>query len=175
MASVVESRERGRLRLRRGQAVALVVAVLLTATLVRSELVDMVRVESDSMAPTTCSGDLVLVSRWNPRAAKVNDIVIFSSPVDAKPLIKRVVGVTGQSVAIEDGQLVVDGRDVLEPYVDLDSIDGVYYGPVQVPNGTVLVMGDHREVSVDSRSYGPVPVGDISGRRLANVWSSCPS
>jgi signal peptidase I len=83
------------------------------------------------------------------------------------------VGVAGQRVAIEDGELVVDGHRVAEPYVDQDTIDGLYYGPVTVPQGTVLVMGDHREVSVDSRSYGPVPVSNVDGRRLATLWSPC--
>jgi len=69
----------------------------------------------------------------------------------------------------------VDGRVVSEPYVNHASIDGVYYGPVVVPPGTVPVLDDHREDSFASRTFGPVPLSDISGRGLATLWTSCPS
>ncbi len=163
---------------RRGRSgprgVAVVLVVLALGLLVRTYLVDTVSVSSDSMAPTVCAGDLVLVARWNPHAVEVDDIITFANPGDGTPMIKRVVGVAGQTVAIEDAQLKVDGHVVPEPYVDLRTIDGVYYGPVGVPDGTVLVMGDHREISIDSRSFGPVPVAAIDGRRLLTLWSSCP-
>jgi len=175
MTSVATTVEPVHGRLRRSRAVAALVAVLALVALARILLIDTVWVSSDSMSPTVCTGDLVLVARWNPRAAKVNDIVTFASPADGSFTIKRVVGVAGQRVGIEDGQLVVDGHAVSEPYVDIKTIDGVYYGPVSVPSGTVLVMGDHRELSIDSRSFGPVPVAAIDGRRLATLWSSCPA
>ena len=73
------------------------------------------------------------------------------------------VALAGQSVEIADAVLKVDGRRVKEPYVNSASIDGVYFGPVTVPEGTVFLMGDDREVSVDSRAYGPVPVSRIDG------------
>jgi signal peptidase I len=88
-------------------------------------------------------------------------------------MIKRVVGVAGQRVAIEDAQLVVDRRPVDEPYVDHRTIDGVYFGPVTVPAGTVFVMGDHREVSIDSRAYGPIAISAIKGRMVTVVRKSC--
>jgi signal peptidase I len=173
MTSVAQSVEREHHRRSDHRLVAVVLAVLLVGALVRVMLVDTVRVSLDSMAPTLCGGDVLLVTRWQPQSWHVNDIVTFSSPADGSPSVKRIVGVAGQRVAIEDGELVVDGHRVAEPYVDQDTIDGWYYGPVTVPQGTVLVMGDHREVSVDSRSYGPVPVGSVDGRRLATLWSPC--
>jgi signal peptidase I len=146
----------------------------LTVVLVRSQFLDVATVSSDSMAPTVCTGDTVLVVRLDrPSSVQVDDIVTFHSPQDGGQTIKRVVAVAGQSVAIHDAELVVDGRTMDEPYVDHASIDGVYFGTVIVPAGTVFVMGDHRETSIDSRAYGPVPLGDIDGRLLWDLPWGC--
>ena len=97
----------------------------------------------------------------------------FPSPQDGGQTIKRVVAVAGQSVAIQDAELVVDGRTVDEPYVDHASIDGVYTATVTVPDGMVFVMGDHRETSIDSRAYGPIPTTAINGRLLWDLPWNC--
>ena len=107
------------------------------------------------------------------RAVAVGDIVTFPSPQDGTSTIKRVVALGGQQVAIRDAELVVDEHQVDEPYVDHASIDGVYFGPVTVPDGSVFVMGDHRETSIDSRSYGPIRAADINGRLLLRVGPQC--
>ncbi len=153
--------------------------VLLTALVVvgvRTTVADAVRVSSGSMSPTVCTGDVVLLDRFRPvRGLGTGDIVSFPSPADGTETLKRVVAVGGQRVAIADAVLVVDGQPVTEPYVDAASVDGVYFGPVTVPVGTVFVMGDDRELSIDSRRWGPVDLTTIDGRLLSTVWSSCPS
>jgi signal peptidase I len=155
--------------------VAVVVLVAGVAT-ARLTVFDPVRVTSGSMAPTVCTGDVVVVDHLAPRrGVEVDDIVTFPSPTDGSEQIKRVVAVGGQQVAIEDAQLVVDGRAVEEPYVDLASIDAVYFGPLTVPEGTVFLLGDERELSIDSRAFGPVPVADLDGRLVLTAWSRCPS
>ena len=152
-----------------GVAVAALVVVI-----VRWQFLDVVTVSSDSMAPTVCTGDIVLVARLDhPAAVGVDDIVTFPSPQDGGQTIKRVVAVAGQSVAIHDAELVVDGRTVDEPYVDHASIDGVYTGTVTVPEGMVFVLGDHRETSIDSRAYGPIPTTVINGRLLLDPPWNC--
>lgn len=151
---------------------ALVVA--LGVVVVRTQLVDIATVTSDSMAPTVCVGDTVVTTRLSaPDDLAVNDIVTFPNPADGDPMIKRVVAVAGQRVGIADARLVVDGAAVNEPYVDLASIDGVYFGPVTVPAGTVFVMGDHRETSIDSRAFGAIPTAAIDGRLLWDIGSNC--
>ena len=87
--------------------------------------------------------------------------------------IKRIVAVGGQKVGIADAVLEVDGRAVAEPYVDRATIDGVYFGPVMVPVGSVFVMGDNREFSIDSRTFGPIPTEAIDGRLVTTLWSAC--
>jgi signal peptidase I len=155
-------------------AAAAVVIVALSVLILRATVLDTVTVSSDSMAATVCAGDTVLLTRKvNPDTVHVGDIVTFASPQSDAPTIKRVVAVAGQSVAIRDSYLVVDGHVREEPYVDHASIDGVYFGPVTVSDGSVFVMGDHRETSVDSRAYGPIPASSISGRMLWSLWPTC--
>jgi len=142
-------------------------AVALAVVIVRWQFLDIATVTSDSMAPTVCTGDTVLVARLDhPSTVGVDDIVTFPSPQDGGQTIKRVVAVAGQSVAIHDAELVVDGRTFDEPYVDHASIDGVYTGTVTVPQVSLFVLGDHRETSIDSRGYGPIPTTVINGRLL---------
>ncbi len=146
----------------------------LAVVVVRWQFLDVATVSSDSMAPTVCTGDTVVIARLDhPSTVRVDDIVTFVSPQDGAETIKRVVAVPGQSVAIHDAELVVDGRTVDEPYVDHASIDGVYFGTVTVPDRTVFVMGDHRETSIDSRAYGPVPLGAVNGRLLWDLPWGC--
>ncbi len=153
-------------------AAALLVAG--AAVIVRTQYIDVVAVSSDSMAPTVCTGDTLLLARVHGTdEVAAGDIVTFSSPADGAPAIKRVVAVGGQRLLITDGHLIVDGRAVSEPYVDRAEVSGVFFQTLDVPFGSVFVLGDHREVSVDSRSYGPVPVSAIGGRLLLTMWSGC--
>ncbi len=153
---------------------AAVLSVIVAAVVVRTQFLDTARVSSDSMAPTVCTGDLVLLARLHgDDSVEVGQIVTFPSPQDGVATIKRVVAVGGQTVAIKDAELYVDHQRVDEPYVDHASIDGVYFGTVTVPAGSVFVMGDHRETSIDSRVYGPIPTSLIDGRLLADMWSEC--
>jgi signal peptidase I len=161
---------------RRWRPVVVVLVLVAVVVAARLTVCDPLRVSSGSMAPTVCTGDVVVIDHLAPRRGlDVGDIVTFPSPVTGAEQIKRVVARGGQSVAIADAVLQVDGRPVAEPYVDAASIDGVYFGPVTVPEGTVFLMGDDREVSVDSRAYGPVPVGQVDGRLVTTLWSACPS
>jgi signal peptidase I len=106
-----------------------------------------------------------LTPRWG--GVDVGDVVVFTSPDDGADTVKRVVALGGQTVSLDDAVLHVDGVAVDEPQVDLSRIDGTWFGPVTVPDGSVFVMGDSRGVSIDSRTYGAVPLDDIEGRVVA--------
>jgi signal peptidase I len=142
--------------------------VLMTASFV----VEPVRVRSQSMSPTLTGGDHLLIDKISARAhhPRRGDVVAFELPTTPGLLIKRVVAVAGDTVGIEDGVLVVDGRPIEEPFVDPAQMDSVYFGPVTVPDRTVFVMGDNRANSVDSRNLGPVPIGNVVGRALLRIW-----
>jgi signal peptidase I len=81
-----------------------------------------------------------------------------------------VVALAGDRVGLADGRLVVNGHRRPEAYVDLASVDGVYFGPEVVPAGSVFVMGDDRADSVDSRDFGPVALDRVLGRVLWRLW-----
>jgi signal peptidase I len=144
---------------------ALVLAALLG---VREFVLTPVAVHGVSMEPTVHDGT-ALVARWaDPGDLRRGQLVVFRDPQGALAL-KRVVGVAGDRVAIRDAVLEVNGRPVREPYVDESRIDGTYFGPVQVPAGTVFVMGDNRAPSIDSRIYGPIAFNRVIGRVLV-TW-----
>lgn len=150
-------------RVRFWLVLALVVAVVLA---VRTFALDPLRVSSGSMEPTLGVGDTVLVDKVTPHFTRItpDELVVFHEPTDGALVVKRVVATAGQVVEFRDAVLFVDGRARNEPYVDLKSIDALYFGPVTVPPGHVFVLGDHRAVSIDSRHYGSVEISAIVGR-----------
>ena len=181
---------RATLRRRALAFVGLVAAPAATLTWV----VQPVRVTSDSMSPTLTPGQQVLLlkqpwagtvargdvvvldgARWSERAAAAvasgGVVGLSADRVDAAvrtvrdtSLVKRVVGIGGDTVELDDGALVVNGTRVVEPFVDLESVDGVWFGPVTVPPDAVFVLGDARATSVDSRDLGAVALDAVEGR-----------
>ena len=157
---------------RSGVRVVVVAAVVLGAVLlVRGVFAEPREVASESMEPTLHPGSVVLVDKIGPRLRGIHrdDVVVFASPQDGRESVKRVVAVAGQHVAIRDADLYVDDVKVVEPQVDHSRIDGLWFGPVTVPERAVFVLGDARAGSVDSRVYGSVPLGAIHGR-VAMAW-----
>jgi signal peptidase I len=130
------------------------------------------RVNASSMSPTLASGDHVLVDELSYRFTTPHrgDVVTLHRPGGAQLLVKRVAAVGGDTVGIEDGVLIVNGRTVRERYVDYPHMDSVYFGPVTVPPGDVFVLGDNRPDSVDSRDFGSVPNRVVTGRVLLRLW-----
>lgn len=129
-------------------------------------------VPSASMTPTLRPGDHVVVNKLAYRLGdpRRGDLVVFHQPHDGGLLLKRVVAIGGQLVGIEDGVLHVDGRAIREPFVNRRLVDSVYFGPVRVPRDAVFVMGDRREDSVDSRSFGTVQRSLLVGRVDLRIW-----
>jgi signal peptidase I len=164
----------GTARLAERRWVLLAVGLLGSAVLFRAQVIDTMSVESDSMAPTICDGDRLVVSKLGSADdLGRDDLVVFRSPADGDRAVKRVVAVEGQRVEIRDGVLFVDRERRDEAYVDPATMDGAFFGPTVVDEGAVFLLGDHREVSIDSRDYGAVPRDLVEGRVLTTLWSSC--
>jgi signal peptidase I len=128
-------------------------------------------VEQTSMEPTLEPEQRVIVDRLTPRfdPYKPGDIIVFEAPADAHlqaPAIKRVIATEGSVVEIADGKVSVDGVVLDEPYTyglePTTSSSG--QSRWVVPPGQLFVLGDHRAVSVDSRSFGPVDISSVVGR-----------
>ena len=151
----------------------LLISVVLVFGVVRPFIVEAYYVPSGSMEPTLMPGDRVLAAKFYYRFFKPQrgDLVVFSDPgIPRETLVKRVVGLPGDTVAIKDGILYINGEPKKEPYVDHRLTDSTFFGPVRVPRGHVFVMGDNRTNSVDSRSFGPVPQGDLLGKVFLRFW-----
>ncbi|WP_081737933.1 signal peptidase I [Arthrobacter sp. H41] len=144
----------------------IVLAVLLLVTLlaVRLWIVEPLTVASDSMEPAVAQYSTVLMLKpFSREQVAPGALIVFISPEGGTPTLKRVVAVGGQTVAIEDSILLVDGEPMPEPGIDHTRIDGTYFGPVQVPESHVFVLGDNRAGSIDSRDYGSIPLEALLG------------
>jgi signal peptidase I len=146
--------------------VVVVMATLAAVLLIRAQVAETVRISSDSMAPALNRDEKVLLDKLTPRLGRMDrgDLVAFASPQDGELVLKRVVGLGGDTVEIRDAVLFVNGGQVVEHGVDLAAFDATYFGPVSVPPGELFVLGDNRVGSVDSRAYGGVPVRAVTGR-----------
>ncbi|MFF7727580.1 signal peptidase I [Streptomyces sp. NPDC008001] len=136
-------------------------------------------VPTDSMAPTIGSGDRVLAERVGGSDVRRGDIVVFKDKVwGDSPMVKRVVGTGGDTVACCDGQgrLTVDGKPIEEPYLQDKGPASPTRFSVTVPEGQLFLLGDHRSDSVDSRghlsdaSHGAVPRAAVKARVDATAW-----
>ena len=145
---------------------------MLALVLVRAVLAEPFRIDSGSMLPTLRAGDQVLVDKRAYRDAlpRRGDLVVFHAPRTGDVTLKRAVGLPGDTVAIEDGVLVVNGRRQTEPYAAPDAIDSVYFGPERVGAEAVFVLGDNRADSIDSRAFGAVPRSDLMGEVRVRLW-----
>lgn len=166
------ARSTGRNRRRRWPGVlAVAVALVLVASVTGVLPVRLMRVGSDSMSPTIATGDLVLVERSGGPVERM-DVVVVDHPDTGVLLVKRAVALGGDRLAIEDGVLVVNDEAVCEPGIDPARLDGVWFGPVTVARGEVFLLGDDRSSSVDSRAFGSVPAGDVTGIVSSRLWPS---
>lgn len=136
-------------------------------------------VKGSSMERTLEPGQYVLIDKLTPRFEpyKRGDIVVLGAPAgsggaSSVPFIKRVIGVAGDTVELRGGAVYVNGVKLDEPYVyDLQPTDQTTGATSWlVGAGQLLVFGDHREVSDDSRFFGPVPIGDVIGRAWLRYW-----
>lgn len=148
------------------------VAIFVVFGLIRPFVVEPFGITTDSMTPTLRAGDDVLAVKFAYRLAEPRrgEVALFEDPRDGAPTIKRIVGIAGDTVAVRDGVLFVNGERQREGYVDYGLTDSTFLGPAEVPDGHVYLMGDNRMNSLDSRSYGPVPEADLLGRVPLRVW-----
>lgn len=128
-------------------------------------------IPSASMAPTLQSGDQIVVTRYLGSEPKRGDVIVFQSMTQADELlVKRVAAVPGDLIDSRLGRLRIGGYTVSEPYVMHQATTGAIE-PQLVPAHCYFVLGDNREDSLDSRSWGFVPREKIVGRARLVLWS----
>ena len=129
-----------------------------------------VRVDGFSMLTTLKDGEFVLVSKVNYRFGNVErgDIIVFHFPVDPhQELIKRVIGLPGDMISVQNGQVSVNGQILKENYI---AAAPAYSGEWKVPEGQLFVLGDNRNDSSDSHSWGFLPFEKVVGKAVVIYW-----
>ncbi len=129
-----------------------------------------VRVDGFSMRPTLQDGEFVLVNRLAYRFGEVQrgDIIVFHYPSDpSQELIKRVIGMPGEQVEIRSGQVFINETPLNEDYI---AAAPVYSGMWQIPEDQLFVLGDNRNDSSDSHSWGLLPIEKVIGKAILIYW-----
>jgi signal peptidase I len=129
-----------------------------------------IRVDGSSMEPSLHSGEFVIVNRLAYRfgAPEHGDVVVFHFPGDLEQeYIKRIIGLPGDQVSVRNGQVYINQQAIYEPYI---AASPRYEGNWSVPEGHVFVLGDNRNNSSDSHSFGPVPQGNVIGEAFFVYW-----
>ena len=148
---------------------AAVMAVLIVVFVVQP-----VKVEGTSMQPRLENEERIFVNKfvYNFDPIERGDIVVFWFPDDpSKSFIKRVIGLPGERVRVERGQVFIDGHPIDEPYLAPErNRSARTYAETDVKNHYYYVMGDNRDASNDSRAWGLVPEKYIYGKAMFRYW-----
>ncbi len=180
------------------EGAGLVVLAIIVAVVVRTFVLQAYYIPSASMVPQLRVNDRVVVSRlaYDLHRPHRGDVVVFPAPPGEAPpprqrnlasrlfhdvgaglglstdqtvLIKRVIGLPGETVQGQGGRIYIDGRMLIEPYLP-KTTETSTFGPQRIPAGMVWVMGDNRGDSSDSRVFGAIPQRTIVGRAVWKIW-----
>lgn len=174
----------------------LLLTALVIAVVIKTFLVQPFWIPSESMLPTIEVNDRVMVNKlaFDLGELERGDIVVFRDPAEPEidesipeaiirsvleavgvrtrgrdDLIKRVIGLPGETVTIQENRVHINGVAIDEPYLS-DNSDMPDEGPFEVDQDQVFVMGDNREFSFDSRRFGPIPQNDLVGEAFLTIW-----
>ena len=156
--------------------IVLVVASLAVALVVRAFLIQAFYIPSESMLPTLHKDDRVLVNKLSYRLHDVHrgDVIVFEAPPQAstsevKDLIKRVVGLPGETIEGRGGEIYIDGKPLDEPYLPA-TVRSREFPAEKVPPHSFWVLGDNRQDSKDSTFFKSIDQGTIVGRAFVRIW-----
>lgn len=156
-----------------------IVPAVLIALLINLFLAQATRVYGQSMEPNLHTDQRLIVEKVSYNrylrqifgfdGPKRGDVVVISmEDQGGELLIKRIIGLPGDTIEIHDSQVFVNNVPLTEPY--LSDITNGRYGPMEVPPLHIFVLGDNRSYSNDSRNFGTIPIDDIVGRAWFSYW-----
>jgi signal peptidase I len=154
------------------EVVETILPAILIAVLINIFIGQATRVEGQSMEPNLHTDQRLVIEKVSYRlhAPERFDVVVLKLPNRGEELlIKRVVGLPGETVEIQDGRVYINGLLLEEAFLTSETRPG-RHGKVTVPPLHVFVLGDNRNHSNDSRSFGPVPLDNIVGRAWVSYW-----
>ena len=132
-----------------------------------------VKVEGTSMMPGLEDQERIFVNKFVYRIESISrgDVIVFRYPRDpSKSFIKRVIGVAGDKIRIVEGAVYVNGAPITEDYVPPQYSDWRTQPEITVPERSYFMMGDHRNMSNDSRDFGPVAQSYVVGKAVFGYW-----
>jgi signal peptidase I len=151
------------------QCIAVGSVAIVSYLLVSHFIMQSVEVVGVSMQPTLNNAEHYFLNRWiyYLRSPRRGDVVVIKDPVDKGLSVKRIIATSGETVLVKEGMVTVNGNHLDEPYLS-SGTRTFPDGPrreqqLHCKQGEFVVMGDNRMNSADSRSYGPVPRGNILG------------
>lgn len=150
-----------------------IIVALILALIIRAFFLQVFWIPSGSMEPTLDIGDRIVVNKvaFHFRQPKRSEVLVFrqvSSFAGKKDLIKRLVGLPGETFEVKDGIIHINGSPLQEKHpMNQDYAD---FGPVTIPADSYFVMGDNRPASADSRVWGFLPRKNIIGPAFIRIW-----
>ena len=168
--------------------VVVIITAILIATVLRTFVVQQFYIAGPSMETTLFGDDRVLVNKLAYRFGEPSrgDVIVFDritvngDTVQHDDLIKRVIGLPGETIEIRDCDVYIDGERIDEPWLSVDMRDttvdpGIRCGtssvsPTAIGSNQVFLIGDNRPMSFDSRMFGPVDIDVIVGKAVVVIW-----
>ena len=154
----------------------LIVAALVIAIVIRTFVFQAFYIPSESMVPTLKIGDRVLVNKLSYKLhdPRRGDIVVFTAPpaaetADIKDLVKRLVGLPGDTIQGKNGRIYINGGVLSEPYLPA-GVKSRTFGPEKVPPDSYFMLGDNRRYSKDSTFFGAIKRDQLIGRVFMRIW-----
>jgi len=148
-----------------------IIPAIIIALLINLFLAQATKVYGQSMEPNLHTNERLIVEKvsYKLHTPQRGDIVVVKVQSASKELlIKRIIGLPGDTIEVKNGMVFINGEPLDEPYLARQTLGR--YGPIQVPANHVFVMGDNRNASNDSRSFGPVAFDKIVGKAWVSYW-----
>ncbi len=145
------------------------IIIVLVVVLIRSFIITPVRVNGDSMNENLQDGEILLLEKYDKDFERF-DIVVLN--YNNEKLVKRVIGLPGETIEYRDNILYIDGKKIEEKFIAEDTQDFKleYLGYAEIPKGYYFVVGDNRDNSLDSRIIGLVSKEDIDGKAIFRIF-----
>lgn len=141
------------------------VIIVIVVVLIRTFIITPVRVDGTSMKNTLNDGDILLLYKLSQ--IDRFDIVVLNEEKDNEIIIKRIIGLPGDTISIKDDKIYVNGEEIDNSYAYGETSD---YGEITLKNNEYFILGDNRLVSKDSRYFGPVTEDEILGKVIFRLF-----
>lgn len=141
------------------------IVIVVVVVLIRTFIITPVRVDGDSMKNTLKNGDILLLYKLS--SIDRFDIIVLDEEKDNEKIIKRVIGLPGETVAIKKGKIYINDKVIDDDYAYGETSD---YNKVTLRDDEYFILGDNRLISKDSRYFGPIKDNEIKGKIVFRLF-----